>query len=524
MIEQIKKDFVLSSTWNNVESIVVKHNNSDNILQFRWSGESSSIYILNEDIYTYLKTRIYNGHTIAKKRILNILLDEVLYKTYIFTENINYIDVKLNITNKKSITFSTEDYFCPSEIEKNSTDKRKLGFKFYSFTIESINNSDTLIPIREFSMEAEEEFFIDSDDYNYNISRLASKNDKATIFYVGQYGTSGYANAAKGYIYRYFINNYNIKWSPLKFDETELSIDCPYNIIAKSTIDNNYSEYDTFIYHSTPDLWESLNAQFLNINKNKKKIGYTVWETSNLPKKWTNYINNEVDEVWCPSSYNYQVFQESGINIPIKVVPHIFLQKPLINKNDILIYNINGTQLELKDDVYTFYTIGEFNARKGLDDLIHTFCKTFTKNDKVRLLIKTHYKNYAINNKKFCLEKINTIIKQYDNPPEIHYFIDNLSEKDILSLHSIGDCYISLTKSEGFGMTIFDAFNYGKKIIATGYSGHLDFLGKDYTGLVNYKLDYVKNMKEFSSGYSEDTVWAYPDLEHAAELMKGMIK
>jgi hypothetical protein len=82
---------------------------------------------------------------------------------------------------------------------------------------------------------------------------------------------------------------------------------------------------------------------------------------------------------------------------------------------------------------------------------------------------------------------------------------------------------VSLTKSEGFGLTIFDAFTYGKKIIATGYSGHLDYLGKNYNGLVRYKLDTVKNMEDFSRFYSEDTIWAYPDLTHAKELMKGIV-
>ena len=73
-------------------------------------------------------------------------------------------------------------------------------------------------------------------------------------------------------------------------------------------------------------------------------------------------------------------------------------------------------------------------------------------------------------------------------------------------------------------MTIFDAFNYGKPVIATGYSGHMDFLGKEYPTLVKYELDYVRNMNQFSVNYDEDTVWAYPDLNHAGELMKGMLK
>jgi len=518
MSQDYKKDFILSKYWESLET------NSDNGLQYRWTNNSSTIYITNSTNYTFLKVRLYNGVDAFNKRILNILVDGILYKSYIFTETAEYIDVKIDINGKKSVTFSTDDSFCPSKLDKQSRDVRVLGFKIYAIVIDSDNHKDVLIPIRDLTTESEEEFFVDVDNYSYNVSRIALKNDRDTIMYIGQYGTSGYATAAKGYVYRYFINNYDIKWVPLRFDETELSKDCPYNLIAESTINKNYAEYDTFIYHTTPDLWESLNHQYSNINKNKKIFGYAAWETSKLPPKWTEYINDNVNEVWCPSSYNYHVFKESGVTIPISVVPHVFLQKPLIEKKNIQLININGQPITSVEGVYTFYTIGEFNNRKGIDDIIKVFCKTFTKNDKVRLLIKTHYKNYTPNNKKYCLDKISDLVKDYTDLPEIHYLIDNASERDILALHSLGDCYVSLTKSEGFGIPIFDAFNYRKPIIVTGYGGHMDFLGKTYKGLVDFKMDYIKDMESFSTNYSNDTVWAYPNLDTAGELMKSHIK
>ena len=101
---------------------------------------------------------------------------------------------------------------------------------------------------------------------------------------------------------------------------------------------------------------------------------------------------------------------------------------------------------------------------------------------------------------------------------------EQLTPNEMLGLHSIGDCYLALVKSEGFGLPIFDAFHYGKNIIATGYSGHLDFLGNNYPGLVQYKLGPVKGMASFSANYTEEQVWAYPDIDHAVELMREAIK
>ena len=62
-------------------------------------------------------------------------------------------------------------------------------------------------------------------------------------------------------------------------------------------------------------------------------------------------------------------------------------------------------------------------------------------------------------------------------------------------------------------------FNYNKKVITTGYGGQVDFLGSDYKGLVDYKIDKVQEMDSFNSAYSDDQEWAYPDLDHAYELM-----
>ncbi len=518
-MNNIKSDILLAKNWNDLE--IDPHNN----LQYRWSKETSSLYIKKSKLYEYLKIRVYNGTDIFNERILTILIDGEIYNTYNFFKNIEYLDIKLPISNKKEVTFHTENGWCPSKIDNKTLDSRILGFKIYSFLVDTTSNLDVLVPINSLSTENSEECFIDVTQYKYTISKLICNTLDSSIFYVGQYGTSGYASAAKAYIYKYFSEGRNIKWHPLKFDDSTLSKDCPYNVVAESTIYNEYDAYDMFIYHSTPDLWSTLNKQFSSINYGKKKIGYAVWETNRPPDSWIHAINSQVDELWCPSKYNFNVFEQSGVSIPISIIPHIFLPKKLIPKKDVVLGGLNGDTYTTKDGVYTFYSIGEFTERKGISDLLHAFCKAFTRNDKVRLLLKTHYKDYSPANKRHCLDKINEIVKQYPLAPEIHYIIDNLKENDILALHSLGDCYISLTKSEAFGITIFDAHNYEKPIIVTGFGGHMDYLIRNSTKkLIDYKLDFVKDMKDFSSNYSEDTQWAYPNLDHVIELMKGIIK
>jgi glycosyltransferase involved in cell wall biosynthesis len=138
-----------------------------------------------------------------------------------------------------------------------------------------------------------------------------------------------------------------------------------------------------------------------------------------------------------------------------------------------------------------------------------------------QLILKLHYKDYSQQSKEYCISKLRSLTNKIGT--DIFIIFENLTNQEVLALHSFGDCYVSLNKGEGFGLTIFDAFNYGKKVVTTGYGGQIDFLGNDYNGLVKYKIDKVSGMDKFSTNYSVDQEWAYPDLEHAYELMKQML-
>lgn len=341
------------------------------------------------------------------------------------------------------------------------------------------------------------------------------------IYYIGQYGTSGYASAARGYLYHYFTLGIPIKWDPLYFDNSKMEDDDPYNIIVKSFINKPLPIYDVVIMHSTPDLWPKFRAEKANIMKGKIVIGYCTWETDKLPEDWVRCINNTVNEVWVPSTYNKKCFEASGVERVIRVVPHVFLNNTPPPRERFRLVDIENGDKLANNDVYTFYSIGELNARKGMDDVIKAFCESFTKKDKVRLILKVHYKDYSAENRLKCEEMLTELLSAYEDYPSVICLTENMTNRDIIALHSLGDCYISLTKSEGFGLTIFDAFNYRKKIIATGYSGHVDFLGTNYPGLVNYKLGPVEGME--SQYYGSNQTWAYPDVEHAKYLMKNVI-
>ncbi len=338
-------------------------------------------------------------------------------------------------------------------------------------------------------------------------------NEVGSIKYIGQSGTSGYASAAKGYLADYVLRNISVNWTPLVFDNSNNDKNYYVDALAESCVGLSYKEYDTLILHSTPDIWNDLI--FTHKDNVKNIIGYCTWETNRLPSKWVDCINL-VEEVWVPSKFNKECFINSGVKSNIKVVPHIWHPQKLFNKNDVIIYDY--LRNVVSNNKYTFYSIGELNFRKGIEDLISVFDKFNDNFPDTQLILKVHYRDYHPTNRQYCINKIDKLTNKLGT--SIHLILDNLSNRDILGLHSFGDCYVSLNKGEGFGLTIFDAFNYGKKVITTGYGGQVEFLKNDQDGLVNFKIDKVSGMDSFSTNYSSDQEWAYPDLEHAYELMK----
>jgi glycosyltransferase involved in cell wall biosynthesis len=93
----------------------------------------------------------------------------------------------------------------------------------------------------------------------------------------------------------------------------------------------------------------------------------------------------------------------------------------------------------------------------------------------------------------------------------------HLSSDDMTGLTVCCDCFVSLHRSEGLGMGMAKAMYLGKPVIATGYSGNMDFMNGENSFLVKYDL---VEIIEDDGPYKRGNVWADPDIDHAAQLMQ----
>ncbi len=97
----------------------------------------------------------------------------------------------------------------------------------------------------------------------------------------------------------------------------------------------------------------------------------------------------------------------------------------------------------------------------------------------------------------------------------------NFSRDRVNALLYHCDCYLSLHRCEGFGLTLAEAMFYGKPTIATGFSGNLEFMNSSNSLLVDYQpIELDRDLVYFGKG----TVWAEADLDCASNYLRQVVE
>lgn len=238
-------------------------------------------------------------------------------------------------------------------------------------------------------------------------------------------------------------------------------------------------------------------------------IGYWVWELDAAPEYWKD-VSKYIHEIWTPSDFSMRSISR-GMSVPVVRIPHCVYMpgtrpETIKKRND----------FNLTDDVFLFLFIFDFSSyieRKNPFGVIDAFKKAFSPSDKAMLFIKTYHT--ASNRPKFY--ELLRAIRGYNITVSDAVF----PQGDVRSLISVSDCYVSLHRSEGFGLTIAEAMSMGKPVIATGYSGNMDFMNYDNSFPVDYKL---KKLEKDYGVYEKGNYWAEPDTDEASCLMKRVFE
>jgi glycosyltransferase involved in cell wall biosynthesis len=232
------------------------------------------------------------------------------------------------------------------------------------------------------------------------------------------------------------------------------------------------------------------------------RIGIWGWETNSIPARWGAAFEL-IDEIWVYSRFMAENIGAAA-TVPVTALPPP-VQRPQQPPAPI--------RLGVPADSFMFLFVFDYLStvqRKNPVGLIEAFKRAFAPGEGPHLLLKT------INGPLRPLAE-EQVLWAADARPDIHVVDRSLSAAERDGLMAACDCYVSLHRSEGFGLTLAEAMAIGKPVIATAYSGNVDFMNAENSHLVDYELGRVGPECEI---YPPEGEWAEPSAEHAAALMR----
>ncbi len=266
-------------------------------------------------------------------------------------------------------------------------------------------------------------------------------------------------------------------------------------IFSKEDFFSDFAIYNNFPKNTANPLGlTNLNARI--------KLIYVAWEESIYPSNWVEEINAEANGVMTISSFTRDILFNSGVRVPIFVVPCALDQEYFDSKLETFTLN---TQKSFK-----FLHVSSGKKRKGVDVLLKAYFSSFTNQDDVTLIIKS---SPGPDND---IDRIIGELSSETSPEVIHINNPEVSEQDMKNLHHTASAEVYPSRSEGFGIPVLESMFYGKPVIATAYSGYLDFLNEDNGHLVDYQLVPTSDSELVNIGAR----WAEPDTDDLARKMR----
>lgn len=331
------------------------------------------------------------------------------------------------------------------------------------------------------------------------------------VVYFGADGASGYANAAKGYIYDLIQNGHEVFFGtlsgvPVK-DDTEFYRYFHKNVKKLPVFSKKEKLAGAdIVIHFTPDIWNRVIESHKEWIGDKKIIGRTVWDFDPLPDTWVKEINDSiVNVVSVPSQWCKDVFVNSGVKKEIIVEPHTV---PSISYKKYSIVDLfDRTRVFSPVPInyqrfakrVKFLNVSSLVARKNTGFLIEAYLDSFTFDDETLLICKftDHVSNITTIEKsiqEIILKKIKNKDKDYAYAP-IVVISERLSFDKIQSLHDDTDVYVNASGGEGFNIPCYTAKTKNKDIVTPLHGGIVDYL-TNYSKLfeVNYNTVYISSV------------------------------
>lgn len=237
----------------------------------------------------------------------------------------------------------------------------------------------------------------------------------------------------------------------------------------------------------------------------KYNIAYWAWELPEFPDNWVPACAY-FDEIWTPSDFARDAIAMK-VPRPVITMPHaIAFARP---EGDV------RARFNLPKDRFLFlvlYDLNSYSERKNPGAVIEAFRRSGLAGRGAQLVIKVH----NVKGNEADMAALRAAIADL---PDTIVIAETLGRHEIYQLEAACDCYVSLHRSEGFGLAIAESMYLGKPVISTDWSATAEFVNLGNGCPVRCEL---RTLERNFGPYSKGQVWAEADVDHAAHWMQRL--
>lgn len=264
--------------------------------------------------------------------------------------------------------------------------------------------------------------------------------------------------------------------------------------------------HDVNVVHVDPPASRDLDHHHgRGFRAGKYNIAYFAWELPEFPDAWVPSFDY-YDEIWCPSDFTSAAIAQKS-PLPVLTMPHaIGFDAPVETTVQL------RARFRLPAESFLFLTLFDLNsysARKNPRAAIDAFRRSGLAGRGAALVIKVQ--NAAGNPADFAA--LQAAVRDL---PGTVLLTETLSRADIYALEAACDAFVSLHRSEGFGLAVAECMLLGKPVISTDWSATAEFVTRDNGCPVRARL---VTLEQNHGPYAKGSTWADPDPAHAAEYM-----
>ena len=348
------------------------------------------------------------------------------------------------------------------------------------------------------------------------MNRVASADRSADVLVVGPDEVSGYGVAASRLVAALIGAGLDVGWLPLSWHEPDRVYRPRPN--AEPGIHpwmeplRSRPSAPVILAQTIPEIWPQIRQLFPGV----PLIGSTVWETDRLPRHWPALLEVP-DLVAVPGPFCQAVFEQAHGTRPVTVLPHVATVPSEIRAAaDSLLMPL----LDRLEGRFVFYVIESWTERKQLDRTIEAYLTAFDRDDPVALVVKTNPKDrtdarpVAGTPQGTAWWRVAELVRAHPRAPEVVLLTRSISDVEVAELHRRGDCYVSLSHGEGWGLGPFDAAAWGNPAIVSGWGGVRDYLDEISAYFIDHRMIAVEPPPGQQS-YTADQQWSDPSFDHA---------